>query len=52
MTDPKISYICCRSAALRKGKSILELSQSDAMRAAWKELNAMIAIGMGEKDWR
>lgn len=38
MTDEKISFICTRSAELRKGKSIIELSQSDAMRMAWKEL--------------
>ena len=38
MTDAKISFICRRSAALRKGKSFIELSQSDAMKLAWKEL--------------
>jgi len=38
MTDEKISFICVRSAELRKGKSTLELSQSEAMRTAWKEL--------------
>jgi hypothetical protein len=38
MADERISFICVRSAELRKGKSILELSQSDAMRIAWKEL--------------
>jgi hypothetical protein len=40
MTDPKISFICLRSAELRKGKSVVELSQGDAMRLAWKELKA------------
>jgi hypothetical protein len=39
MTDERISFICVRSAELRKGKSVLELSQSDAMKLAWKEFN-------------
>lgn len=38
MTDEKISFICVRSAELRKGKSITELSQSEAMKTAWQEL--------------
>ena len=38
MTDEKISFICIRSAELRKGKSTTELSQSDAMKMAWQEL--------------
>jgi hypothetical protein len=40
MADPKISFICSRSAELQKGKSLIELSHSDAMRQAWKELKA------------
>jgi hypothetical protein len=37
MTDETISFICLRSAELRKGKSVLELSQNEAMKMAWEE---------------
>jgi len=38
MTDERISFICVRSAELRKGKSTTELSQSEAMKIAWQEI--------------
>jgi len=41
MINERISFICVRSAELRKGKSILELSQRDAMKMAWKELKTI-----------
>jgi hypothetical protein len=40
MTDPTISYICNRSAELQKGKTLIELSHSEAMRTAWKEIKS------------
>ena len=38
MTNKIISYICTRSAELQKNKSLDELSHSDAMKQAWKEI--------------
>jgi hypothetical protein len=32
-----------RSAELRKGKSTIELNQSDAMKIAWKEIKSQEA---------
>ena len=35
--DPRVSFVLCRSAELRKGKTVVELSQSKAMEMAHKE---------------
>jgi len=39
--NEQISRILKRAAELQKGKSVLELSHSEAMKQAWKEENGI-----------
>lgn len=50
MTDETISYICKRSAELQKGKTLTELSHSEAMKTAWKEIKTQKTGGLMNND--